>query len=281
MPDIGGLISGPITFIGDVVGSSSLRLGVPATIVVLGMLLFLLSLVARPVSRWSPGDLGGLRSVARAMALAAESGAVATMSLGTAGVARSTGAIERLATLAALPLLGHIVRGAARSGVPIEITTNDPIAAVLADGVVADAHRRTETLERATRSDVRFVGEGRTTAAGRAVARATPGGTTFVLGDLALEGPILLDALATRATTATLGTAAPALAGQVLLEGDGRLIGPELYLASSDLEGGTIERAAALAHNRLLQLAVVVLVAGAVLDATGIVDIASLLLEGR
>lgn len=281
MPDIGGLISQLITFIGDVVGSSSLRLGVPATIVVLGILLFLLSLVARPASRWSPGDLGGLRSVARAMALAAESGAVATVSLGTAGIARSTGAIERLATLAALPLLGHVVRGAARSGVPIEITSNDPIAAVLAGGVVADAHRRTETLERASRSDVRFVGEGRVTSAGRAVASARPGGTTFVLGDLALEGPMLLDALAARSTSATLGTAATALTGQVLLEGDGRLIGPELYLASSDLDGGAVERAAALVHNRLLLLAAAVLLAGAVLDAAGILDIASLLLVGR
>jgi hypothetical protein len=281
MPDIGGLISQLITFIGDVVGSSSLRLGVPATIVVLGILLFLLSLVARPASRWSPGDLGGLRSVARAMALAAESGAVASVSLGTAGIARSTGAIERLATLAALPLLGHIARAAARSGVPIDITTNDPIAAVVASGVVADAHRRTETLERATRSEVRFVGEGRATAAGRAVAGARPGGTTFVLGDLALEGPILLDALAARATSATLGTAATALTGQVLLEGDGRLIGPELYLASSDLEGGTVERAAALVHNRLVLLAAALLLVGALLDAAGIIDVASLLLVDR
>lgn len=281
MPDIGGLISRLITFIGDVVGSSSLRLGVPATIIVLGILLLLLSLVARPASRWSPGDLGGLRSVARAMALAAESGAVATVSLGTAGVARSAGAIERLATLAALPLLGHVVRAAARSGVPLDVTTNDPIAAVLADGVVADAHRRTETLERATRSDVRFLGEGRITAAGRAAAGAMPGGTTFVLGDLALEGPILLDALAAGATTATLGTAAVAITGQVLLEGDGRLIGPELYLASSDLEGGAVERAAALAHNRLLLLAAATLVVGALLDAAGMLDAASLLLVGR
>ena len=277
MPDLGGLISRLITIIGDVVGASTLRLGVPATIVVLGILLLLLSLVARPASRWSPGDLGGLRSVARAMALAAESGATATVSLGTAGVARASGAMERLSTLAALPLLGHVVRAAARSGVPLDVTTNDPIAAVLADGVVADAHRRTETLERTTRSDVRFVGEGRVTAAGRAAAGTAEGGTSFMLGDIALEGPILLHAVAARTTSAMLGTTEAALTGQVLLEGDGRLIGPELYLAATDLEGGTVERAAALAHNRLLILAAAALVIGAVLDASGIVDLAGVL----
>ena len=277
MPDLGGLISRLIAIIGDVVGASTLRLGVPATIVVLGILLLLLSLVARPASRWSPGDLGGLRSVARAMALAAESGATATVSLGTAGVARASGAMERLSTLAALPLLGHVVRAAARSGVPLDVTTNDPIAAVLADGVVADAHRRTETLERTTRSDVQFVGEGRVTAAGRAAAGMAEGGTSFMLGDVALEGPILLHAVAARTTSATLGTTEAALTGQVLLEGDGRLIGPELYLAATDLEGGTVERAAALAHNRLLILAAAALVLGEVLDASGIVDLAGAL----
>ena len=277
MPDLGGLISRLITVIGDVVGASTLRLGVPATIVALGILLLLLSLVARPASRWSPGDLGGLRSVARAMALAAESGATATVSLGTAGVARASGAVERLSTLAALPLLGHVVRAAARSGVPLDVTTNDPIAAVLADGVVADAHRRTETLERTTRSDVRFVGEGRVTAAGRAAAGTAEGGTSFMLGDVALEGPILFHAVAARTTSATLGTTEAALTGQVLLEGDGRLIGPELYLAATDLEGGTVERAAALAHNRLLILAAAALVIGAVLDTSGIVDLAGVL----
>lgn len=281
MPDLGGLISRLITIIGDVVGDSSLRLGAPAMIVSLGILLLLLSLIARPASRWSPGDLGGLRSVARAMALAAESGATATVSLGTAGVARASGAAERLSTLAALPLLGHVVRAAARSGVPLDVTTNDPIAAVLADGVVADAHRRTETLERMTRSDVRFVGEGRATAAGRAAGGAVRGGTSFVLGDVALEGPILLDTVAATSTRATLGTTEAAMTGQVLLEGDGRLIGPELYLAASDLEGGTVERAAALAHNRLLLLAAAALIVGAVLDASGIVDVASLLGAGR
>lgn len=281
MPDLGGLISRLIGFIGEVVGSSTLRLGLPATIGVLAIALLLLSLVARPASRWSPGDLGGLRSVRRAMALAAESGGVAAVSLGTAGVSRSTGAFERLATLTVLPLLGHVVRGAARGGVPLDITTNDPIAAALADGVVADAHQRTATPERATRSDVRYIGEGRVTAAGRAVAAASAGGTTFVLGDLAAEGPILIDALAADASSTTLGTAAAAIAGQVILEGHGRLIGPELFLASSDLATGGVERAAALTVNRLILVAALALVAGAVLDGLGVIDVASLLAVGR
>jgi hypothetical protein len=276
MPDLGGLISRLITFIGDVVGASSLRLGVVATIVVLGILLLLLSLVARPARRWSPGDLGGFRAVGRAMATAAETGAAASVSLGTAGIARSTSALQRIATLAALPLLAHVARAAARSGVPLEVSTNDPISAVMADGVIEGAHRSTETLERIARSRVEYLGEGRVTPAGRAIADTSRGDTVFVLGDVALEGPMLLHGMAAASTSATLGTPAAMISGQVLLDGDGRLIGPELFLAASDLESGTVERAAAFAHNRLLLLAALVVLVGGVLHATGLIDLAAL-----
>jgi hypothetical protein len=66
------------------------------------------------------------------------------------------------------------------------------------------------------------------------------------------------------------------ISGQVLLDGDGRLIGPELFLAASDLESGTVERAAAFAHNRLLLLAALVVLVGGVLHATGLIDLATL-----
>jgi hypothetical protein len=101
-----------LTFIGDVLGSSSLRLEIGPTLVVLGILLVFLQLVARPVSRWTTVDAGGLAGVGRSMALAAEAGTDAVVSLGTAGIARSTDAFARLQTVAALPLLGHVVRAA-------------------------------------------------------------------------------------------------------------------------------------------------------------------------
>ena len=81
-----------------------MRLGAAPTVAILLVLLVLLSLVARPSTRWSGRGLGGLGRVGRVMALAAESGADATISLGSAGISRSASATERFQTLAALPL---------------------------------------------------------------------------------------------------------------------------------------------------------------------------------
>ncbi|HET6745101.1 MAG TPA: hypothetical protein VFH90_04540, partial [Candidatus Limnocylindria bacterium] len=80
MPDIGRAVGDLLGFIGEQVGASSLRLGPIPTLAILGVLLVLLSLVARPSTRWTVRDLGRLAMVKRAMALAAEAGGSAVLS---------------------------------------------------------------------------------------------------------------------------------------------------------------------------------------------------------
>jgi hypothetical protein len=277
MPDVGGLIGRVVGVVGEVLGSSSLRLGIGPTLAIAGILLILLSLVARPTSRWLTRDLGHLSAVGRSMAIAAESGAIAAFSLGTAGIARSVSATERLQTLAALPILSHVARAAARSGVPMEVTANDPIAAILADSTVREAHRRTETLERASRSRIVYVGEGRATAAAHALAVAPRPGAAFVTGGLGEEGLLLLDGMARGARSTSFGTASASQATSVMLEGEGTLIGPELYHAISDVARGGHDRIAVFAGNRVAWSAIAVMLVGSALFLLGGVDLAAFL----
>jgi hypothetical protein len=277
MPDIGELIGQLVGVIGQVLGASSLRLGIGPTLAIAAILLVLLSLVARPASRWLTRDLGHLTAAGRSMALAAESGGIASFSLGTAGIARSAAAASRLQTLAALPILSHVARAAARSGVPIEVTVNDPVAAMLAESTVLDAHRRTETLERANRARTLYVGEGRATAAAHALASEPRPGAAFVMGGLAEEGLLLLDGFARGARSTTFGSAAASQATSVLLEGEGTLIGPELYQAPSDLLRSGHDRIAVFAGNRIAWASLAVLVVGSLLVVFGGVDIVTFL----
>lgn len=277
MPDIGELIGRVVGIIGQLLGASSLRLGIAPMLAIAGVLLILLSLVARPISRWTTRDLGHLSAVGRAMALAAESGADATFSLGTAGIARSVAAQERLQTLAALPILAHVSRAAARSGVSLELTANDPLAVLLAEATVNEAHRTTETLERAGRSRVSYVGEGRATAAGQALAAERSRGAAFVMGGLGEEALLLLDGMAGGASSTSFGTTAASQASSVLLEGEGTLIGPELYQAPSDLRGAGHDRIAVFAGNRLTWISAFVIVLGSALVVFGHVDLSSFL----
>lgn len=285
MPNIGDLAAHLIGFIGDAIAASSARLGPAATASVLLVLLILLALLARPVTRWTMRDLGRLAALPRGLAIAAEAGAGATVSLGTAGVARSVAAVGRLQTLAALPLLGHVARAAARAGVPLEVTTNDPVAAHLAEATIELAHERTATPERLGHSHVIYVGEGRATEAARALA-AHPGdgsvaagesyAMSLVLGGLREEGLLLLMGAGSGETTTTFGTASVSEATSVLLTAQGTLIGPELFLASSDLRPGGA-RAGVLAADRLIWLAAGLLVVGSLLQLLGIVDLAGFL----
>ena len=286
MPNIGDLLSRLIGILGDAIGSSSARLGPAATAAVLLVLLVLLALLARPVTRWTTRDLGRLAALPRGLAIAAEAGAGAAVSLGTAGVARSVTAVQRLQTLAALPLLGHVARAAARAGVPLEVTTNDPVAAHLADATLAAAHDRTGTPERLGGSRVTYLGEGRATAAARALAAhgdgdqlesaATDHAMSLVLGGVAEEGLLLMMGAAGGEAATTFGTAAASEATSVLLTGEGTLVGPELFVAGSDLRPGG-ERAGVLAANRLVWLAAGLLVVGSLLQLLGVVDIAGFL----
>ena len=114
MPSPAELVGRLVRFVGEILGASSLRFEIGPTLAVLGILLVLLQLVARPVSRWVSSDAGGLTAVGRAMALAAESGTDVVVSLGNGGLVRATDALARLQTLAALPALSHVARAAAR-----------------------------------------------------------------------------------------------------------------------------------------------------------------------
>jgi len=275
--DIGRLLGDLLGFIGSQVGASSLRLGPLPTLALLAVVLVLLSLVARPSTRWMVRDLGRLAAVSRAMALAAEAGGTAAFSLGTAGVARATSAFERLQTMAALPILSHVARAAARAGVPLRVTSNDIVAVYLAEGALADAHRATDTDERRLRSRAEFTGEGRAVPAAVALAEQATPAVALADGALAEESLLLLDGVAGDAGWTSFGTASASQVASVLLTGDGTLAGPDLYQAPSDLRAAGHERTGVLAANRLLLVAAAVIVIGSVAALAGGVDLAALL----
>lgn len=275
--DIGRLLGDVLSFIGSQVGASSLRLGPLPTLALLAVMLVLLSLVARPSTRWMVRDLGRLAAVGRAMALAAEAGAEASFSLGTAGVARASSALERLQTLAALPILAHVARAAARAGVPLRVTANDVVAVQLADTALSDAHRLTETEERRLRSRAEYVGEGRSVPAALALADEGVPAAAFADGGLAEESLLLLGGVAGDAAWTSFGTASASQVGSVLLTADGTLAGPELYQAPSDLRSAGHDRTGVLAANRLLLAAVAVMVLGSLVTLIGGVDLAAAL----
>jgi len=269
MPNLGELAAQVIGLLADAVGSSSLRLGAAPTVAILLVILVLLSLVARPGVRWTAHDLGQLAKASRAMALAAESGADAAVSLGSAGIARAASALERFQTLAALPILGHLARAAARAGVPLRVTANDPVTVLLADAALAAAHRRTATPERAAASTVEYLGEGRALAAGAALRDARPHGVVMVAGSLGEEGVLLLDGLISDAHWSVAGTASPSQPAGPLLVADGTLIGPELLQAAGEIEDGGYARTAVLAANRLIWTAIAILLVGSLVGLAG------------
>ena len=273
MPDLGQLIGDLVRLVGEVLGASSLRLGAGPTLAVLGVLLVLLQLVARPTTRWQSRDAGGLGGIGRAMALAAEAGTAVSISLGTAGITRATSAIGRLQTLAAIPILGHVARTAARSGVPVRVTSNDPLAAAIGDATLDAAHRRTVTTERRSRSEAAFEGEGRGVAAGRALARGDRPAAAFGVGGMGEEATLLLAGLGGGAGSATFGTADGAQAPAIILAVGGTLIGPQLFEASADLRADPVERTSVLAADRLLAIAIAVIVLGTALLLGGLVDV--------
>ncbi|MDQ2941623.1 MAG: hypothetical protein M3R05_05475 [Chloroflexota bacterium] len=277
MPNLGELIGRLVSLVGELLSASSLRLGVLPTLAVLSVMLVLLQLVARPATRWTTRDLGGLAAVPRSMALAAEAGSAVLFSIGTAGVARSASAIGRMQTLGGLPILSHVARAASRGGVPLAVSTNDPVAEIIAAEMVAESHRRTSTVERTGRSRVEYLGEGRAAAAGRALASGEAG-AAFVAGSLDEEGLLLLDGLASGSAASSVGTATAGQATSLLLEGEGVLIGPQLYQAPADLRASGFERTMVLAANRLIWIALAVLIIGSLLALAGAAQIGPSLL---
>ena len=277
MPSPAELFGRLVRFVGEILGASSLRFEIGPTLVVLGVALVLLQLVARPISRWVTADAAGLAGVGRAMALAAEAGTDAVVSLGGAGLVRGTDALARLQTLAALPILGHVARAAARSGVPLRVLTNDPIAAVVASATVDAAHASTATPERQGRSRVVMVGEGRPSLAGLAMTTRARPAAAFALGSLREEALLHVDGLRGGAGSLATASAEAAQAPSLLIGGGAALIGPEPYQAGADLRSDVDERMMVLAANRLIGVAVAVVVIGSILALAGVVDLAAFL----
>lgn len=275
------LIGSLVEFVGDVLGASSLRFEIGPTLAILGILLVFLQLVARPVTRWTSSDPGGLAAVGRSMALAAEAGTDAVVSLGTAGLSRTTDALGRLQTLAALPLLGHVARAAARSGVPLRILTNDPLTAVAATATVESAHVNTATRERSGRSRIVIVGEGRGAPAGLAMTTRARPAAAFAFGSFREEAQLHLEGLGGGAGSLSTGTAEPSQASTALLSSTAALIGPELYQAPGDLRADVNERTAVLAANRVIGLVLLAIAVGSGLALAGIVDPADLIGAAR
>src|SRR6188474_2067285 len=278
MPTPAELVGRFVEFVGDVLGASSLRFGIGPTLVVLAVLLVFLQLVARPMSRWVTSDPGGLVGIGRAMALAAESGTDAVVSLGTAGIGRATDALGRLQTLAALPVLGHVARAAARSGVPLRVLTNDPLTAVIAGSALDAAHASTSTTERLGRSRVVMVGEGRPAAAGLVMTTRARPAAAIAMGSLREEGALHLDGLRHSAGSLSSGTAEASQAPSVLLAGGGTLIGAELFQTPADLRTDVYERTTVIAANRLIFATLGIVVAASILSLLGVIDPNDLLL---
>ena len=277
MPSPAELLGRLVRFVGEILGASSLRFEIGPTLAILGVLLVFLQLVARPISRWVSTDAGGLTAIGRSMALAAESGTDVVVSLGGGGLVRATDAFARLQTLAALPILAHVARAAARAGVPLRVLTNDALAALLAEATVEAGHATTATEERASRSRVVVVGEGRATGAGLAMtARARPA-AAVAIGSLREEAVLHLDGLRGSAGALVAGTSEAAQVGSVLLAGGGALIGPEPFVAAADLRADVRERTMVMAANRLIAIAVAAVVLGSIASIAGIVDARDLL----
>lgn len=277
MPNPAEIVDRLVRFVGEVLSASTLRFDVVTTLVVLGVLLVFLQLVARPVSRWVTRDAGGLGGVGRAMALAAESGTDAVFALGGGGLIRSTDALARLQTLAALPILGHVARAAARSGVSLRVLTNDPLAAVLAATTIDASHEATATPERLGRSRTIYVGEGRSPGAGLALSAAARPAAAVAMGSLREEAQLYLEGLGGSAGTLHAGTAESTQLPAPLLSASGALLGPELYQAPADLRSEVEERTMVTSANRLIGVALVVIVAGSLLALAGIVDVRAIL----
>ena len=277
MPSPAELLGRLVRFVGEILGSSSLRFDVGPTLVVLGIVLVLLQLVARPVTRWVTSDAAGLAGIGRAMALAAESGTDAVVSLGGGGLVRATDALARLQTIAALPILAHVARAAARSGVPLRVLTNDPLVGMVGTATLDAAHAATATQERLGRSRIILVGEGRLALAGLPMTTTARPAAAFALGSLREESLLHLDGLGGGAGSLAIASAEASQASSLLLGGSQALIGPEPYQAAADLRSGVDERTMVMAANRLIAIALLVIVLGSILALAGIGDPGDLL----
>ena len=220
MPSPAELLGGLASFVGEILGASSLRFEIGPTLVVLGVVLVLLQLVAgrsaagsrRTPPAW-PASAGRWRWLpSRApmrwcRSVAPESHARQTRSA----------ACRRVA---ALPILGHVGprRGAQRH--PVARAHERPDCG--GDGGhprSMPAHASTATQERQGRSRIVMVGEGRPTIAGLAMTTRARPAAAFALGSLREEGLLHLDGLRAGAGSLATVSAEAAQAPSLLLGG--------------------------------------------------------------
>jgi len=143
----------------------------------------------------------------------------------------------------------------------------------MAAATVDAAHASTATLERQGRSRIVMVGEGRPTIAGLAMTTRARPAAAFALGSLREEALLHLDGMRGGAGSLVTASAEAAQASSLVLGGGAALIGPEPYQAGADLRSSVEERTMVMAANRLIGLAVTVLVIGSLLALAGIVDL--------
>jgi hypothetical protein len=108
------------------------------------------------------------------------------------------------------------------------------------------------------------------------MARAGSPAAAFVAGSLSEEGLLLLDGSARRAASTSFGTADASQATSVLLTGEGTMVGPELFAATSDARGRS-DRTAVTATNRVVLAAAAVVVIGSLAAWVAGIDVAAAL----
>ncbi len=247
-----------------------MRRSLPATIVVVvGLLLLINTIVINPLLAGAAGAL--LRLVVLVAAGAALAGALALAMRHGAELLRPRGdrleAFVLLAGLAAMLVVGLY---------PGSQGVADPAVRWLVAALLAEAHRRTDTLERRDRSTTEYLGEGRATVAAAALATGGSPAANLVAGGLGEDGLLLLAGSARGAAWTSFGTAAPSQAASVLLTGGGAMIGPELFQATSD-NGARADRTGILAANRLVWAALAVIGIGSLLAWLAGVDVTAAL----
>jgi hypothetical protein len=156
--------------------------------------------------------------------------------------------------------------------VPLRVLTNDPIAAMVASATLDTAHASTSTSERVGRSRVVMVGEGRPVMAGLPMTASARPAAAFALGSLREEAMLHVTGLGGRAGSLAVASAEPSQAPSLLMAGGQALVGPEPYQAAADLRADVDERTMVLAANRLIVLALLVLLIGSILALSGVAD---------
>jgi hypothetical protein len=163
--------------------------------------------------------------------------------------------------------------------VPLRVLTNDAYAGAMAAATLDAAHATTSTPERAGRSRIVVVGEGRSVAAGLVMtARARPA-AAFAVGSLREEATLHLEGLRSGAEALVAGTAEGSQVPSVVLAGGaGTMLGAEPFQVAADLRADIAERTTVLAGNRLLWLAAAAIAVGSLLGLADVLDVRGFLL---